>query len=196
MGLMIVALLMTLIYYPHPIFKKKSALVTKFNQTLLQHIDIMQKTMQTHSAIGLGANMCGILQRIIIAPLSDQENPIVMINPEIISQSDETHDYLEASISLPGIEAIITRPKIISIKYQDINQEYHEATVSDFSATVVQHEIDYLDGIIYLDYLPKTKAKMLKDKMKKYIQKMHRTGKNPPTTKHTHHHVHSGDCCG
>ncbi len=184
---------MSLLYYPDPIFRKKATLVTDFNDVLHRNIAIMQKTMSDNRAIGVGANMCGILQRIIIVPNSTeiQENQtLVMINPEITEKSDETQTFLEASLSLPGIEAQITRPETITVNYQDIHELHHTLTVTGFIATVIQHEIDYLNGIVYLDYLPKGKARLLREKMQKYIKKIDRHGNDS-----SHHHYHGGTLC-
>lgn len=164
---------MALLYYPDPVFRQKAEIVTHFDDTLEHDLETMFKVFHTHEAIGLGANMCGILKRIIIAPLSES-NIIPMINPEITHKSEDTQTHLEASLSLPGISAKITRPKTITVTYQDPEQNQHEVTVSDFAATVIQHEVDYLDGIIYLDYLSKTKSQMLLDKMRRYMKKISR----------------------
>jgi peptide deformylase len=184
---------MTLVYYPDPIFKKQAEIVTDFDDTLHHNIAIMQKTMRDNRAIGVGANMCGILQRIIIVPSDDtvEENKnMVMINPEIIEKSKETQIFTEASLSLPGIDAQITRPATITVQYQDIQQNTHTLTVTGFVATVIQHEIDYLNGIVYLDYLPKSKAVLLREKMQKYLKKVDRHG-----TQDTHQHYHDGKLC-
>ncbi|MFT6072571.1 MAG: peptide deformylase [Alphaproteobacteria bacterium] len=192
---------MSLIYYPNPIFKQKAEPVTHFDLTLTKNIHIMQAALNDHRAIGIGANMCGILQRIIIVPSNDQAestDKVIMINPQITDQSDAKQNFLEASLSLPGIEAMITRPETITVTYQDTDQNHHERTVSGFVATVIQHEIDYLNGVVYLDYLPKTKAKLLRDKMKKYLKKIQRHGNHShhPAPHHNHdHHHHDGNCC-
>lgn len=184
---------MSLVYYPNPIFKKHAEIVTDFGDDLHRNIAVMQKIMTDNRAIGVGANMCGILQRIIIVPSSEtpQDNTnIVMINPEITEKSQETQTFLEASLSFPGIEAQIVRPKTITVTYQDIHQQSHTQTLTGFLATVVQHEIDYLNGIVYLDYLPKGKARLLREKMQKYLKKIERHG-----TEHTHHHYHGDTLC-
>lgn len=169
---------MSLIYYPDPIFKQIADPITDFNQTLKQQIDIMFKVLHTHEAIGLGANMCGILKRIIIAPQENGTEFIAMINPKITEKSSELQTFEEASISMPGISAKVTRPQEIALTYQDIDQNNYTLVSWGFEATVIQHEIDYLDGITFLDHLPKGKSRMLKEKMFKFMKKMDRQDKN------------------
>jgi peptide deformylase len=184
---------MSLVYYPNPIFKKHAERVTDFGDNLHRNIAVMQKVMTDNRAIGIGANMCGILQRIIIVPINDtpeNNNTIVMINPEVTEKSEETQTYLEASLSLPGIEAQIVRSAIVTVTYHDIHQQSHTLILKGFLATVVQHEIDYLNGIVYLDYLPKGKARLLREKIQKYLKKIERNG-----IEHKHHHYHGDTLC-
>lgn len=185
---------MTLVYYPNPVFKQKAQIVTLFDDTLKNNVEILKQAMQDHRAIGIGANMCGILQRIIIVPKDEESleknDNLVMINPEITEKSDETQTAIESSLSLPGIEAHVTRPARLTVHYQDINGEKHTLTVNGFLATVIQHEMDYLDGIVYLDHLPKAKARLLREKMQKYLKKIERHGH---TSSHVHYH--NGKAC-
>jgi peptide deformylase len=197
---------MALIYYPNPIFKQKATIVTEFDDTLFKNISILQQAMKDHRAIGIGANMCGILQRIIIVPNGDdaaEGDTITMINPQITEKSAELQTCLEASLSFPGIEAQITRPEKITISYQDTEQQTHIMNASGFLATVIQHEIDYLDGIVFLEHLPKAKAQLLREKMQKYMKKINRHGAEQHNHSHGHghnheqghHHYHDGKLC-
>ena len=129
--------------------------------------------LKDYGAVGLGANMVGVLQRIIIAPTSEEDitNPVIMVNPEITKFSEKMQIVREISLSFPTIEADIKRPAEIDLTYQTLTGEKVHISVSGFVATVVQHEMDYLDGKIFLDYLPKGKAQILKEKMSKFIKK-------------------------
>jgi peptide deformylase len=180
---------MSLVYYPASVFKQKSEIVTNFDDALLANIRIMQQAMNDHRAIGIGANMCGILPS---SETPKENDTIIMINPHITEKSVETQTCIEASLSLPGIDAQITRPQTITVTYQDIHQQSHTLTATGFLSTVIQHEIDYLDGIVYLDYLPKGKARLLREKMQKYIKKTQRHGhgdnQNQAVNKHNHNH--------
>ena len=104
-----------------------------------------------------------------------------MVNPEITEISKETQTFEEASLSFPGISAKITRPKKIKVKYLDYEGRKQLLEADNFLSTVVQHEIDYLDGKIFLDYLSKMKRDMLINKMKKHIKN------HPP-------HIHTSSC--
>ena len=185
---------MSLVYYPASVFKQKSEIVIHFDDVLLANIRIMQQAMNEHRAIGIGANMCGILQRIIIVPSSEppkENDTIIMINPHITEKSVETQTCVEASASFPGIDAPITRPQTITVTYQDIHQQSHTLTATGFLSTIIQHEIDYLDAVVYLDYLPKGKARLLREKMQKYMKKTQRHGHNQTHATHNHNHNHN-----
>lgn len=142
----------------------------------------MLDTMYFEGAVGLGANMVGIKTRIVVIDLrSEDSRPYVMINPKITYFSKEKADFEEASISFPGISAVISRPEKIKVSYQDIEGIYCDIDADGFLARVIQHEVDYLDGKVFLDYLSKLKQDMLIKKMQKYIKN------HPP-------HVHGAHC--
>ena len=124
--------------------------------------------------------MVGLLERIVVIHMWERDKLLTysMVNPEIIEFSKETQVFEEASLSFPGISAKITRPKHIKVKYLDYNGNQQILEADNFLSTVIQHEIDYLDGKIFLDYLSKIKRDMLINKMKKYI-------KNHPPHIHT-----------
>lgn len=174
---------LNLIMAPHPIFKMKAEPITFFSDDIKQLAQDMLDTIYYNHAVGMGANMIGILARIAVVDLQTkgQRSPYVFINPEIVWKSDETQTHEEASICFPGIAAEITRAMAIKVKFVDVNGEQQEMEASGPLATVIQHELDYLDGIVFLDYLSKMKRDLLINKMQKFI-KMH-----PP-------HVHGPGC--
>ena len=127
--------------------------------------------------------MVGALKRVIVTDVSETTpNPIAMINPEIITKSDETQVYEEASLSFPGISAKITRPARIAVQYTDLDGKFQAMEAEGGLATVIQHEMDYLDGVVFLDYLSKLKRDSLLKKMRKFKDKHH------IDCKHHHHH--------
>lgn len=172
-----------LVYAPHEIFKKKAEPVEMVDDGVRLLVDRMLKTLEVERAVGLGANMVGILKRIAVAHLVNDEKtaPYVFINPRILWRSEELQTFEEASICFPGVSAEITRPHAIKIEYLDYNGKDQELEAEGFLATVIQHEVDYLEGIVYLDYLSKLKRETLLKKMQKY-QKYHVP------------HVHTEDC--
>ncbi|MEM6603174.1 MAG: peptide deformylase [Pseudomonadota bacterium] len=147
---------MKLIIAPNAIFRKAAQPVTLFDDALKQKCADMLGIMKAHNGIGIAANMVGLLERIIIAPNpdTDQEEPIAMINPEITYASEEENSYAEASLSFPGIQAMVSRPHISRFSYFTADGgEQVTSEAEGFISTVIQHEIDYLDGKVFLDYL-------------------------------------------
>jgi len=169
-----------LVYAPNTIFRKKALPVEVVNDRVRALIDQMFEVLQIENGIGLGANMVGLLERIVVINMWERDKLLTysMVNPEIIESSKETQVFEEASLSFPGISAKIARPKQIKVKYLDYNGNQQILEADNFLSTVVQHEIDYLDGKIFLDYLSKIKRDMLINKMKKYM-------KNHPPHIHT-----------
>ena len=172
-----------LIYAPNDIFRKKAAEVSVVDDALRKLIDSMFETLYLAHGVGIGANMVGVLKRIAIVDIQENNirTPLTFINPQITWRSDEMQSYEEASLSFPGISAQISRPKAIKLTYLDYQGKPQEMEAEGFLATVIQHEIDYLDGKIYLDYLSKLKRDTLLRKMQKHV-KMH-----PP-------HIHTEHC--
>jgi len=166
---------LALVYGPHPIFAKTARPVTLFDGDLDQLTRNMVATLYHEKAVGLGANMVGVLDRIIVLDLmeNDRPRPEIFINPEILQKSDQTQCHTEASICFPGINADITRAHSLTLQYQDITGTPQTIMAEGYRATVIQHEVDYLNGIIFLDYLSPVKRKMLIKKTLKF-QKMTR----------------------
>lgn len=175
--------LLSIVYAPNPVFKQKARSVIKVDEEIRALANDMLETMYFERAVGLGANMLGIDQQIIVLDLmvDSVKNPYIMINPEILESSKETSEYEEASISFPGISAVIKRPNKIKVKYLDLDNKEQVLEADGFLARVIQHEADYLQGIVFLDHLSKLKRDMLIKKMIKFIKN------HPP-------HVHSSHC--
>lgn len=174
---------LTLIYAPHPIFKTKAEAVMTVDDNIRKLVDDMLATIYLEKAVGLGANMVGILKRIAVVDLQEKgvRSPFIFINPEITWCSEEKQTFKEASLCFPGIFADISRPKAIKIRYLDYNGIEQELEAEGFLATVIQHEVDYLNGITFLDYLSKMKQDMLVRKMVKHMKRF------PP-------HIHTEHC--
>lgn len=159
-----------LTYGPDAIFSKTADPVILFDKALGELAQDMVEVLYREAAVGLGANMVGVLQRIIVIDLQETgvKSPQIFINPEISQKSDETQCHTEASICFPGVSAKITRPLRITLSYQDTTGVRHYLEAEDYLATVIQHEVDYLNGVIFLDYLSAIKRKMLLKKTVKY----------------------------
>ena len=175
--------LLSLIYAPDPIFKQKAERVEAVTDEVRTIIDDMFETMDHEKAVGIGANMVGLLKSIAVVDLHEGgiSKPYAFINPEIFWSSDEMQEHEEASICFLGISAKVKRPKAIKLRYLDYEGKAQELEATGFFASVIQHEVDYLNGIVFLDHLSKLKRDRLMKKMNKQ-RKLH-----PP-------HVHGAHC--
>ena len=162
-------LTLPLIFAPNPVFRQKASAVDIFDASLRQQIAAMFETLYENRGLGLAGNMVGLLKQIIVIDLQTDgtKTPLVLINPEITDESSEFQVFTEASLSFPGIEAEISRPKSISISYMDATGTEQTLSADGFLATVIQHEMDYLVGRTYLDHLSRLKRNNLLRKYKK-----------------------------
>lgn len=137
-----------------PILRKKSKLVTSYNDRLKTLIDDMYETMDVAYGVGLAAPQIGILKRLIVVDNRDENEEegmrFYMINPQIIEKEGEEVS-MEGCLSVPGKQGTVKRAKNIKVKYNDLdgNEKFMEA--EDFLARIIQHETDHLDGILYTD---------------------------------------------
>ena len=155
---------------PNDFLRKKSLPVEKVDDELRQIMDDMLETMYAAPGIGLAAIQVGILKRIIVLDISKQDepkNPMFFVNPEIIEKSTINSTYEEGCLSVPGQFAEIDRPKKCHIKYLDYYGNSKELTAEGMLATCIQHEIDHLEGILFIDYLSKLKKTMIVKKLSK-----------------------------
>jgi len=156
---------------PDPILRKKSERLEKVDDELRSLLDDMLETMYAAPGIGLAAVQVGILKRLIVIDISkekDKKNPLFLINPEIISKSKKTSIYEEGCLSLPGHYAEIERPAECHIKYIDYNGKEKEIEANGLLSTCIQHEVDHLNGTLFIDYLSKLKKDMILKKLVKH----------------------------
>ena len=159
-----------IIIEPDPILRKKSTTLETVDDSTRKLLDDMLQTMYNAPGIGLAAVQIGILKRIIVVDVSKKEEekkPLFLINPEITFQSKETSIYEEGCLSLPGHFAEIERPAKCKINYIDYHGKKVELKADGLLSTCVQHEIDHLNGILFIDYLSKLKKNMIIKKLKK-----------------------------
>ena len=138
-------------------------------------LDDMLETMYAAPGIGLAAVQVGILKRLIVIDISkdkEKKNPIFLINPEIIFKSKKTSIYEEGCLSLPGYFAEIERPEECHIKYIDYDGKKKEMKANGLLATCIQHEIDHLNGKLFIDYLSKLKKDMIIKKLVKHKKEL------------------------
>ena len=160
-----------IIIEPDPILRKKSNKLENVDNNLRKLMDDMLETMYAAPGIGLAAVQVGILKRLLVIDVSkDQEkkNPLFLVNPEIIFRSKETSIYEEGCLSLPEHFAEIERPAECHVDYLDYNGKKKTLKAKGLLSTCLQHEIDHLNGILFIDYLSKLKKDMIIKKLTKH----------------------------
>ena len=155
---------------PNKILREKSLPVDKVDVDLQKLMDDMLETMYAAPGIGLAAIQVGVPKRVIVldlAPKDQPKNPMYFINPEIIKKSENDSIYEEGCLSVPGQFAEIARPDRCHVKYLDYYGEKKEIKAEGMLATCIQHEMDHLEGILFIDYLSKLKKTMIIKKLSK-----------------------------
>lgn len=173
-----------IVLHPDDILREKAESVTEITSDLRQLVTDMFDTMYTAPGVGLAAPQVGQLHRIFVMDVkSGQPDQGVeakaFINPEIIAASDRTAVVEEGCLSIPGIYANVKRPAEVTVRYRDIDWQEHEETVSGFEAACIQHEIDHLDGVLFLDHLSRLKRDMCARKYTKIRTTIDRNGGDP-----------------
>ena len=168
----------TIIIEPDPILRKKSQKLENVDNELRALMDDMLETMYAAPGIGLAAVQIGILKQIIVIDVSkknEKKNPIFLVNPKITFKSKKTSIYEEGCLSLPGHFAEIERPAECYVDYINYDGKKKNLKAEGILATCIQHEIDHLNGILFIDYLSKLKKDMILKKLikhKKEIKKI------------------------
>ena len=155
---------------PNKILREKSQIVDKVDDDLQKLMDDMLETMYAAPGIGLAAIQVGVPKRVIVLDIASKDeprNPMCFVNPEIIEKSNTNSIYEEGCLSVPGQFAEIERPNKCCIKYLDYYGKPKEIKAEGMLATCIQHEIDHLEGILFIDYLSKLKKSMIIKKLSK-----------------------------
>ncbi len=163
-----------IIYIPDKRLRTVAEPVAEINKDIHILIDDMFETMYKALGFGLAAPQIGVLKRVIVMDCSDEEDekqdPIAMINPEITFFSEEKRAYKEGCLSIPEILEEIERPDNIRVKYTNIDGKIIEREADGLLATCIQHEVDHLNGKLFIDYLSRLK----RDRIIKKFQKLAR----------------------
>jgi len=169
-----------ILIHPDPRLKKLCAPVADLSDELRTLADDMLETMYAAPGIGLAAPQIGVLDRLIVLDCEKDETappkPMVMFNPEVIAASDETNTYEEGCLSIPDQYADVTRPAEVTVRWLDRDGALQEQDFGGLWATCVQHEIDHLDGKLFIDYLKPLKRQMITRKMQKLKREKAREG--------------------
>ncbi|GAA6199667.1 peptide deformylase [Aquicoccus sp. SU-CL01552] len=168
----------SILIHPDPRLKKLCAPVPDVSDDLRKLADDMLETMYHAPGIGLAAPQVGVLDRLIVLDCVKEEGaepkPLVMFNPEILASSDETSSYEEGCLSIPEQFAEVTRPSEVEVTWMDRDGNARKETFDGLWATCVQHEIDHLNGKLFIDYLGPMKRQMITRKMQKLKRDMAR----------------------
>jgi peptide deformylase len=156
---------------PDPVLREKSLPVETVDAEVRSFLNEMLETMYVAPGVGLAAVQVGVLRRMLVIDLARGENeekrPLMLINPEIVSKGDTPRVHEEGCLSIPEMYAEVQRPALVRVRYVDIEGKQQEQDFEDLLATVVQHEIDHLDGYLFIDRLSRLKRDLLVKKFYK-----------------------------
>lgn len=160
-----------ILLHPDPRLKKAAAPVADLSDGLRRLADDMVETMYGAPGIGLAAPQVGVLERLIVLDCTPDEGAecglLVMFNPQIMAQSDETSSYEEGCLSIPDHYGQVTRPAEVTVTWLDRDGTQQQQDFSGLWSTCVQHEIDHLNGKLFIDYLGIMKRQLITRKMQK-----------------------------
>lgn len=163
---------------PDPRLKAKAVSVDKVDSEIRQLMDDMLETMHDANGIGLAAPQVGIKKRVLVLDIAKEDeepSPICMANPEIIWASEDEELREEGCLSLPEHFADVTRPKAVRVRYLDHENEVRELDADDLLAVCVQHEMDHLEGTLFVDRISSLKRNMI-------LRKLQKSRRNMPAT--------------
>ncbi|MBX3498258.1 MAG: peptide deformylase [Alphaproteobacteria bacterium] len=162
--------ILSIITAPDPRLKQLSAPVAEVDAEIRQLMDDMLETMHAAPGIGLAAPQVGVLKRVIVLEIDREETkvgPLFMANPEIVDASDDDAIYNEGCLSVPEHYADVTRPAEVTVRYLDRDGTRQELKCEGLLSTCVQHEIDHLDGILFIDKISALKRNIILRKLVK-----------------------------
>lgn len=158
--------------YPEPVLRQETAPITTFDENLKQLAADMADTMYDAPGIGLAAPQIGESVKLIVVDTSrdreEQREYLTMVNPEIVAHEGSQLDE-EGCLSVPELTSMVKRFKKITVAYQDMEGHPQELHTEDRFAVVLQHEIDHLNGILFIDHLSSLKRNLYKRKVKKWL---------------------------
>ena len=161
-----------IIQVPDAVLKQEAQPIQNYDADIKKQMDRMLATMYDAPGIGLAANQVGLLNRVLVMDLArkddgEEPNPICMANPEILWESEEMSVMEEGCLSIPRQYAEVERPATVRVKYLDYDGKEAELEASGLLSHCVQHEIDHLNGVLFIDYLSSLKRNMLLRKLDK-----------------------------
>jgi len=163
--------LLTILEFPDPRLRNEALAIKEVNDSIRKLADDMLETMYDAPGIGLAATQVNVQKRIVVIDVSeDKSQPLVFINPEIEVIGNDFEEMDEGCLSVPGFYETVQRPDHIKVRALDRNGEPFELEDNDMLAVCIQHEIDHLDGKLFVDYLSPLK----RQRIRKKLEKIHR----------------------
>ncbi len=175
--------ILNILHFPDPRLRRKAKPVAQVDAALRALIDALFETMYAAPGIGLAATQVNVAQRVVVIDVSPEKTqPLCFINPEILDQSGE-EEMEEGCLSVPGYYDLVRRAERVKVRALDRNGQPFEIDADGLLAVCIQHEIDHLDGKLFVDYLSELKRQRLRKKIEKQDEPA------PPTARTTSHHT-------
>jgi peptide deformylase len=163
-----------IISLPDPRLRQKSEPVARVDEDVRRLMDDMLETMYDAPGVGLAAIQIGVPKRVVVidtAKNEEEPRPLFLANPEIVWSSEETRTYQEGCLSIPDFMEDVERPERVRARFLDRNGELQEIEADGLLATALQHEIDHLDGVLFIDYLSRLKRERITKKFAKQAKR-------------------------
>ena len=161
-----------IVKFGNPVLETPAAPVTEFGDALKKLVEDMFESMYEAKGVGLAAPQIGIAKRLAVIDITFKEEPkakMVLANPEIIHTAGKQRQS-EGCLSVPGFREDVTRPKTVTVRAQDINGKWYEATGEDLLARAFLHETDHLNGRLYISHISALKRDLIKRKIRKLVK--------------------------
>ena len=165
---------MKILQLPNPILRQKSEEIEDVNDNIRSVLDDMLETMYHAKGVGLAAPQVGLLKRMVVIDIAGKDEkpqPFKMINPRIVWHSEETETCSEGCLSIPNQFAPVERFTSVRVEYLDETGNAKELNAQGFLAVAVQHELDHLDGVVFIDHLSQLRRKMLLKRHEKALKR-------------------------
>lgn len=173
--------ILTILEFPDDRLRKKAVPVPVVDESIKRLVDDMFETMYAAPGVGLAATQVNVQKRIVVIDVSEEKNtPVCLINPEIV-EKDGSEEMDEGCLSVPGVFEKVTRAETVKIRALDRNGDAFELKADGLLAVCIQHEIDHLDGKLFVDYLSPLKRQLIRRKLKK--DQRQRTSQQPQKTR-------------
>jgi peptide deformylase len=163
-----------ILLWPHPVLRRRALPVEAVDASIRSLVSDMFETMYAAPGVGLAAPQIGVLQRVLVLdtrPRQPETQPVAMINPRIVSTEGGPSVYREGCLSIPGEAEEVERPAVATVEFLDTEGQLQRLRCEGLLATAAQHEIDHLDGRLYVDYLPLLQRLSLRRRAKRRKQK-------------------------